>query len=55
MTTLLQVRLFVMVAWHMGMTSLAAFETRRVIDGFHHIVSAPQRAPFPVIAAIMDM
>jgi enoyl-CoA hydratase/carnithine racemase len=29
-----------------------AFETRKVIDGFHHIVSAPQRAPFPVIAAI---
>ena len=29
-----------------------AFQTRKIIDEFHRIVTAPQRAPFPVITAL---
>jgi len=29
-----------------------AFQTRKIIDEFHRTVTAPQRAPFPVVAAL---
>lgn len=28
------------------------FQTRKIIDEFHHIVMSPERAPFPVIVAL---